>query len=59
MTARARALAPGHIPLEEDPPAMPNPTPRKDAEEAVNHAYEHEAKALMKAQKFPEAMSFR
>ena len=51
MTARARALAPGHIPLEEDPPTMPNPTPRKDAEEAVNHAYEQEAKALMKAQR--------
>ena len=51
MTTGSHALAPAHIPLEEDPPAMPNPTPRQDAEEAVNHAYEQEAKALMKAQR--------
>ena len=31
--------------------AMPEGTPRMNHDEAVNHAYEQEAKALMKAQR--------
>ena len=36
---------------ERKEPAMPEEIPRMNHDEAVNHAYEQEAKALMKAQR--------
>ncbi len=61
MTAALPAASDGEdVDVDEGCLLMPEPTPRKSPDEAVDEAYEKEAEALMKAQRlrFVLGMSF-